>query len=409
MLLDQDLFQKDELVTKRIHEEVGIYSTQTEAFEGEATINKARNRFFLRRLKEEMVNWENQPLFRPRYTNTVGYELTPEELDLYDAVTRYVRARRQVAKARKNRNVELTLMVMQRRLASSIYAITRTLQNRLSALDEILKILRDPFRPAAEKRRLLRGSTDDLPDDIGQYEELDETQRDEVDKRIFRQVLSDDPEEVEHERDEVSVLLKMAEALRHHNEAKFVELLSVLDSSDVIRREDEKLLIFTEHKDTLDSLTTRLRNKGYTVATIHGSMDVEERKQAQLNFRTRAKIMIATDAAGEGINLQFCRYLINWDIPWNPNRLEQRMGRIHRYGQREDVRVYNLVAINTREGAVLQRILSKLDVMREQMGTDRVYDVIDELLEEVPLLRLLEQSIDAESGTQAAVGDGAMP
>ncbi len=402
MLLDQDLFQKDELVTKRIHEEVGIYSTQTEAFEGEATINKARNRFFLRRLKEEMVNWENQPLFRPRYTNTPGYELTPEELDLYDAVTRYVRARRQVAKARKNRNVELTLMVMQRRLASSIYAITRTLQNRLSALDEILKILRDPFRPTAEKSRLLRGSTDDLPDDIGQYEELDETQRDEVDKRIFRQVLSDDPEEVKHERDEVSGLLKMAEALRHHNEAKFVELLSVLDSSDVIRREDEKLLIFTEHKDTLDSLTTRLRNKGYTVATIHGSMDVEERKQAQLNFRTRAKIMIATEAAGEGINLQFCRYLINWDIPWNPNRLEQRMGRIHRYGQREDVWVYSLVAINTREGAVLQRILSKLDVMREQMGTDRVYDVIDELLEEVPLLRLLEQSIDAESGTQAA-------
>ena len=161
MLLDQDLFQKDELVTKRIHEEVGIYSTQTEAFEGEATINKARNRFFLRRLKEEMVNWENQPLFRPRYTNTPGYELTPEELDLYDAVTRYVRARRQVAKARKNRNVELTLMVMQRRLASSIYAITRTLQNRLSALDEILKILRDPFRPTAEKSRLLRGSTDE--------------------------------------------------------------------------------------------------------------------------------------------------------------------------------------------------------------------------------------------------------
>jgi len=104
MLLDEDLFQKDELVTKRIHEEVGIYSPQTEAFESEATINKARNRFFLRRLKEEMVNWENQPLFRPRYTNTVGYELTSEELDLYNAVTRYVRARRQVAKARKNRN-----------------------------------------------------------------------------------------------------------------------------------------------------------------------------------------------------------------------------------------------------------------------------------------------------------------
>jgi len=403
MLLDQDLFQKDELVTQRIHEAVGLYGTPMESFEGEAAISNARNRFFLRRLKEEMVNWENQALFKARHTKTMGYELTPEELDLYNAVTRYVRSRRQVAKARKNRNVELTLMVMQRRLASSIYAITRTLHNRLTALDDILAILRDPFRSPAEKRRLMRGSHEDVPDDIAAYEELDESQRDAVDRRIFRQVLSDDPEEVAQERDEVAALLRMAESLRHHNEAKFVELLSVLDSSDVIRRDDEKLLIFTEHKDTLDNLATRLTNKSYTVTTIHGGMDVEARKQAQREFRTRAKIMIATDAAGEGINLQFCRYLINWDIPWNPNRLEQRMGRIHRYGQADDVRVYNLVAINTREGAVLQRVLSKLDVMREQMGTDRVYDVIDELLEEVPLVRLLEQSIDAENGAEATV------
>lgn len=116
------------------------------------------------------------------------------------------------------------------------------------------------------------------------------------------QVLSDDPEEVAHERDEVAALLRMAESLRHHHEAKFVELLSVLDSSDVIRHDDDKLLIFTEHQDTLDKLAERLSNKGYRVITIHGSMDVEARKQAQREFRTRAKIMIATDAAGEGIN-----------------------------------------------------------------------------------------------------------
>ncbi|MGH2592887.1 MAG: helicase-related protein [Anaerolineae bacterium] len=241
-----------------------------------------------------------------------------------------------------------------------------------------------------------------MPDNIAEYEDLDETQRDAVDQRIFRQVLSDDPAEVEKERDEVARLLKMAESLRHHNEAKFAELLSVLDSSDIIRRDDEKLVIFTEHKDTLDNLAERLTRRGYAVATIHGGMDVDMRKQVQRDFRARAKIMIATEAAGEGINLQFCRYLINWDIPWNPNRLEQRMGRIHRYGQKDDVWVYNLVAINTREGAVLQRVLSKLDVMRDQMGTDRVYDVIDELLEEVPLLQLLERSIDADDGADAA-------
>jgi hypothetical protein len=158
MLLDEDLFQADELVTQRISR-IGI-DQGGEAFEAEAAISKARNRFFLRRLKEEMVDWDSKPLFRPRFTKTVGYELTAEELDLYNAVTHYVRSRRKEAKAKKNRNVELTLMVMQRRLASSIYAITCTLRNRRAALDEVLRILRDPTRTAAEKKRLLKGDTE---------------------------------------------------------------------------------------------------------------------------------------------------------------------------------------------------------------------------------------------------------
>ncbi len=400
MLLDEDLFQKDELVTQRIHDAIQAFASD-EAFESEAAINNARNRFFLRRLKEEMVDWDNQPLFKPRHTNTVGYELTPEELELYNAVTHYVRSRRKEAKAKKNRNVELALMVMQRRLASSIYAVTRTLHNRLHSLEEVLAILKDPSRSAVEKRRTLQGKEEDLPENLAEYEDMDEAQREVVDRRIFRQVLSDNPAEVEKECEEVAGLLRMAESLRNHTEAKFSELLRVLDASDVIRREDEKLVIFTEHKDTLDNLTQRLTGMGYRVANIHGGMDVDARKGAQRDFRTRAKIMIATDAAGEGINLQFCRFLINWDIPWNPNRLEQRMGRIHRYGQKDHVWVYNLVAVNTREGSVLEKVLKKLDVMRDQMGDDRVYDVVDDLLEDIPLLTLLERSIDAESSIGA--------
>jgi superfamily II DNA or RNA helicase len=402
LLLDDDLFQKDEHVSERVREQSAYYGNSNEDFESEKPITRARNRFFLRRLKEEMVDWDNQPLFKPRHTKTVGYDLTPEEKRLYDEVTSYVRSKRKEAKAKRNRNVELTLMVMQRRLASSLYAITRTLENRLSALTEVLNILRDPARTAAEKKRLLTGSIDsDDPRDISEYEDLDEDEREEIDKRIFRQVLTDDPEKVEEERDEVQRLFRLADSLKHHREAKFVELLKVLDSSDVIRAEDEKLLIFTEHKDTLKSLTSRLEDKGYTVVTIHGGMDVDSRKNAQRQFLTRAKIMVATDAAGEGINLQFCRYLINWDIPWNPNRLEQRMGRIHRYGQRDDVWVYNLVAQNTREGAVLQTVLHKLDVMRDQMGSDRVYDVIDDWLEGVPLVNLMEKAIDSEDAMEA--------
>ncbi len=400
LLLDEDLFQKDEHVAARVREQMAGYPDPGAADE---TITRARNRFFLRRLKEEMVDWDNGALFRPRHTKTVGYDLTPEEKALYDAVTAYVRSKRREAQAQKNRNVELTLLVMQRRLASSLFAITRTLENRLRALDEVLVILRDPNRPAAEKRRLLgMGSNGETPRSIDEYEDLDEDDRDEVDRRIFRQVLSADPDKVEAERDEVDGLHRMAAALRQHHEAKFTELLRVLDSSDVIRAEHEKLVIFTEHRDTLHSLEDRLTKRGYTVATIHGGLDVDARKQAQREFRTRAKVMVATDAAGEGINLQFCRYLINWDIPWNPNRLEQRMGRVHRYGQEGDVWVYNLVAQNTREGAVLQRVLTKMDVMREQMGDDRVYDVIDEWLEGVPLVALMEKALEASAPEEAA-------
>ncbi|GAB6186474.1 helicase-related protein [Thermopirellula anaerolimosa] len=398
LLLDEDLFQKDEHVADRIREQAKPdRKAGDEDFKDERSISKARNRFFLRRLKEEMVDWEGQPLFKPRHTKTIGYDLTPEEKTLYDEVTRYVRSKRKEAKAKKNRNVELTLMVMQRRLASSLYAITRTLENRLRALDEVLAILRDRSRSEAEKKKLLRAATDPGdPRDITEYEDLTEEEREWIDQRIFRQVLTDDPDKVEEERNEVAGLLRLAQGLKNHTEAKFAELLKVLDSSDVIRAEDEKLLIFTEHRDTLESLAKRLEERGYTVATIHGGMDIETRKQAQRVFRTRAKIMVATDAAGEGINLQFCRYLINWDIPWNPNRLEQRMGRIHRYGQAGDVWVFNLVAQNTREGAVLQKVLSKLDVMREQIGSDRVYDVIDEWLAGVPLVELIERAIDSE-------------
>jgi len=393
MLLDEDLFQKDEYVSTRVREQTENYRLPEE----DTSLSRARNRFFLRRLKEEMVNWDETPLFKPRHTKTIGYDLTPQEKLLYDKVTSYVRSKRRQAKTQKNRNVELTLLVMQRRLASSISAITKTLKRRLNALDEVIQIFTDPHRTEAERRRLLHaGVGPEDPRDIAEYEGLDEDEREQVDQRIFRQVLTSDPQEVAEERTEVEQLYKLATSLKEHKEAKYLELLAVLDSSDIIRSDDEKLLIFTEHRDTLESLVKRLEDKGYKVATIHGGMDVDQRKRAQQEFHRHSKIMVATDAAGEGINLQFCRYMINWDIPWNPNRLEQRMGRIHRYGQRSDVWVFNLVARNTREGAVLQKVLSKMDVMREQMGSDRVYDVIDEWLEEVPLVKLMERAIDSD-------------
>ena len=397
MLLDRDLFQKDEYVSKLVREQSKRYFPGDSVVKNQGGDEKVRNRFFLRRLKEEMVNWDKMPLFKERHTKTVGYDLTPEEKELYERVTSYVSSRRRQAKEKKNQNVQLTLMVMQRRLASSIYAITKTLENRLSKLHEVLEILNSSEISNNKKKTLLRFKRyPDDPVNISQYEDLTEEEREEIDERIFRQVVTSDPQEVQKEIEEINSLLVLARGLKNHKEAKFKELLKVLDSSGVIRDADEKLLIFTEHKDTLKSLSERLVDKGYSIVNIHGSMDVDARKEAQRDFNREKKIMVATDAAGEGINLQFCRYLINWDIPWNPNRLEQRMGRIHRYGQKDDVWVYNLVAQNTREGAVLKKVLSKLDIMREQMGSDRVYDVIDDLFKRVPLVKLIEQAIDSE-------------
>ena len=141
----------------------------------------------------------------------------------------------------------------------------------------------------------------------------------------------------------------------------------------------------------------RLTNNGYKVAVIHGGLSVDDRRAAQWQFMAPdTQILIATDAAGEGINLQFCRLLINWDIPWNPNRLEQRMGRIHRYGQKEDVLVFNMVADNTREGQVLSKLLTKLDVIRESMGDDRVYDVIQDVLKDVSLEAIISSVFDGK-------------
>lgn len=402
-LLDADLFEKDERVT----EHVAAPST-TEATIA-APIVQAKNRFFLRRLKEDMVDWAGQPLFKPRHTKTIGYDLTPEELDLYTRVTKYVRTRRRQAKETGNLNVELALMVLQRRLASSLYAVTVSLERRRDGLQELLAFIR--AHPDLDVRRMFeeRQKTDakELAE-LGadgvldpEAPDLDDEQQKRFEKIILAKTVSTDPEEIAREIADLEELIVFAHTLDQHEETKYFELKKLLDENDVMR--DEKLVIFTEYKDTLDILARRLRDGGYEITTIDGSMDVDARKLAQRAFAGKAQILIATDAAGEGINLQFCRFLINWDVPWNPNRLEQRMGRIHRYGQKHEVLVSNLIAQNTREGYVLQTILKKLEVMREQLDTDRVYDVIDELLDGVPLRDLMERAAESDA-TAAAFG-----
>ncbi len=380
-LLDEDIFATADLVTERVKE-----LSETGA-----------NKFFIRRLKEDMKDWEGNPLYKKRFTKTTSYNLTPDEKRLYDAVTKYLTKRKEEAAETKNIHVSLALQVMQRRLVSSIFAIRNTLQKRWMALQGLSDQLER--NPSLWRQRI---KIDDFEDvNIDDLDDLEDDERDALDnilsdpKKLKLFTTSKSPSEIKAETQEVKELYLLADSLynQQQEEQKYKELKHLLTSQGVIN--GEKLVIFTEHKDTLYYLQERLQNNGYSVATIHGGMSVDERRQSQCQFMTPdTQILICTDAAGEGINLQFCRLLINWDIPWNPNRLEQRMGRIHRYGQKNDVMVFNMVADNTREGQVLKKLLTKLDVIREQLGDDRVYDVIQDVLKGVALDSIIDSVLN---------------
>jgi superfamily II DNA or RNA helicase len=384
-LLDEDIFATDDIAAQRIKE----------------LEHNGINKFFIRRLKEDMKDWNGSPLFKLRYTKTVAYELTNEEKILYDAVTDYLTVKKEEASESKNIHVSLALTVMQRRLVSSIFAIKNTLERRYKALQSIVDETNKNPNLWSQRHKLEGFDVDDIED----FEELEDDERDALenilsDPRKFKLfTTSKSLQEIKQEAIEVKGLFDMAQTLfsKNQEEKKFQQLQDLLKSNGVLEN-GEKLVIFTEHKDTLIYLEERLtKSGGYKVATIHGGKNVDERREAQRAFASKdTQILIATDAAGEGINLQFCRLLINWDIPWNPNRLEQRMGRIHRYGQKQDVIVFNMVANNTKEGKVLERLLTKLDIIRESMGDDRVYDVIQDVLENVKLDQIINSVFNGQ-------------
>ena len=205
-------------------------------------------------------------------------------------------------------------------------------------------------------------------------------------------------EELKREIETLEGLHSRAKRLHESgHESKFEKLLEVLEDP---RYAGEKWLIFSEHRDTVDYLIRRLEGLGFLgqVAHIHGGMAWPEREEQIESFRRPggARYLVATDAAGEGINLQFCRLMVNYDVPWNPARLEQRMGRIHRYGQRHDVYIVNLVAGGTHEGRVLRVLLEKLDAIREELRSDKVFDVIGRLFENVSLREYMLEALTDE-------------
>lgn len=337
----------------------------------------------LRRLKEDLKDIHGRRLFPDRHAHTVTFRLNREEYDLYKAVTAFINRFLPQAAGRKKASVALARTVLQRRLASSTYAICESIRRRLERQQALLQELEElPPRLLAKRLAQLQGQITDSEQD---EDDLDEEVRDRLTDETTAAV------ELDQLRAEIAALQDLhAQAKRvrdHANDSKLEALRQCLEKATFHELADGrgKLLIFTEHRDTLTYLCEHLKRWRYSTCDIHGGMNPHDRKRAQEQFRTAAQICVATEAAGEGINLQFCHLMINYDLPWNPTRLEQRLGRIHRIGQERECHVFNFVASDSDEGQpiiegrILHRLLEKLDQMREVLA-DRVFDVIGEVL-----------------------------
>lgn len=365
----------------------------------------------IRRLvKENMLKFDGTRLFPERRAYTVTYDLSDLEASLYADVTNYVREEmnradrlQEEGQGRHGAVVGFAMTSLQRRLASSPEAIYQSLRRRRERLEKRLReeeILRrgSDFRTSLPKQLadLDPEDYDDL-DDIATAEELEEIQEELVDQASSARTIK----ELEAEITTLQRLEKLALQVRHSGtDRKWEELSSHLQTDQEMfdatgaRR---KLIVFTEHRDTLRYLEERIGNllgDSAAVVTIHGSMGREDRRKMQELF-TQDKdvhVLVATDAAGEGINLQRAHLMVNYDLPWNPNRIEQRFGRIHRIGQTEVCHLWNLVATETREGDVFKRLFEKLEVERAALG-DQVFDVLGQVFAGAPLRSLLLEAI----------------
>jgi superfamily II DNA or RNA helicase len=364
-----------------------------------AAMDRRRAPFYLRRTKEAMVyfperrpdgTWAAEKIFTKRIPHTVDFHIDGAEFELYREVTRFVKRESARAAAEgedpRARAIGFLMSLYQRRLSSSTYAMRHSLENRARRLQEGLKRAQD----------LARLAPPDLPDPE-EMEEMEESERERLEALLEAITLAGSAEQVRDEVEELRRLATQAQAVEEAGaEAKLSELKGLLQKEGFFDHPEQRLLLFTEFKDTLDYLVARLKSWGFRVGFIHGGMKSGSRDEpgtrlhAEQQFREgEIQVLVATEAAGEGINLQVCNILFNYDIPWNPNRLEQRMGRIHRYGQRKDCLIFNFVATNTIEGRVLQRLLEKLQEIRDALEDDAVFNVVGEVLPAAHVERVL--------------------
>ena len=359
-----------------------------------------------RMVKENLLKFDGTRLFPERLAYTVGYKLSELEARLYEEVTSYVREEFNRADMLGNDGrkgtVGFALTILQRRLASSPEAIYKSIQRRRERLERRLReeelLKRGEHARLQEISQVAPLSNEDIEDfDDATDAEVEQIEEEIIDKATAAQTIAE-------LKVEISILKELEElALRVRSsgtDKKWEELSRLLqDNAEMFdpigsRR---KLIIFTEHRDTLNYLTTRIRTllgKEETVITIHGGMGREDRKKTEELFKQDKDVLVlvATDAAGEGINLQRAHLMVNYDLPWNPNRIEQRFGRIHRIGQTEVCHLWNLVAEETREGEVYRTLLEKLGVERNALG-GAVFDVLGKAIGGTELRELLIEAI----------------
>lgn len=361
----------------------------------------------MRRLvKEQMLKFDGHPLFPERLAYTVRYKLSDLEAQLYERVTNYVRDEFNRADALDNEGrkgtVGFALTILQRRLASSPEAIYQSLRRRKERLEKRLreeKLLKRGAEARIETPPDLPGLT---PDEVEDLEDAPDVEVEETEDRVIDQATAASTiAELEAEIAILDELQKLAYKVRHSGTDKKWEELSNLLQSNTEMFDAEghrlKLVVFTEHRDTLNYLAEQIRKilgRPEALVTIHGALGREERRKAQESFTQdkQVQILVATDAAGEGINLQRAHLMVNYDLPWNPNRLEQRFGRIHRIGQTEVCHLWNLVAEETREGDVFVRLFEKLEEQRRTLGGG-VFDILGKMFRDQPLRQLLIEAI----------------
>ena len=370
-----------------------------------------------RMIKEDLRNFDGTPLFPERKAYTTNYELSLEEDVLYEKVTEYVRDEfkhaEQLKDGRRRNRVGFAMISLQRRLASSPEAIYQSLKSRRERLVDrlcgvlLIKILNlrwNFVQSSSRHHQDFLETIDRNYDDDNYWEELENspaTQREKKeDEFAVRATAAGNIEELE---DEIDVLDDLeAEALQVRlsgNDRKWEELRGLFDVPEMQNDDgtQRKLVIFTEYRATLNYLIENLQtlfSHPDAIVTIHGNIPLDKRRETEDRFRNDPKtlILVATDAAGEGINLQCANLMVNYDLPWNPNRLEQRFGRIHRIGQNEVCHLWNLVAKNTREGQVYHSLLEKLRTESDALD-GQVFDVLGKLFQETPLRKLLIEAV----------------